>query len=75
MVIKKPSVDVLRVALVAYDLLDDRENALATVDEIIDIASNKKKNLPKLLKASLLFSYGQTQEAEALFNEIQKQKL
>ena len=34
LVIKKPSVDVLRVALVAYDLLDDRENALATVDEI-----------------------------------------
>lgn len=75
LVIKKPSVDVLRVVLIAYDLLDDRENALATADEMIDIASNKKKNLAKLLKCSLLFSYGETKEAEMLFNEIQKQKL
>ena len=75
LVIKKPSVDVLRVVLAAYDLLDDRENALATVDEIIDIASDKKKNLAKLLKTALLFSYGQRQEAEALFDETRKQKL
>lgn len=75
LVIKKPSVDVLRVLLVAYDLLDDRENALATVDEMIDVASDKKKNLAKLLKASLLFSYGEIQAADILFNETQKQKL
>ncbi len=75
LVIKKPSVDVLRVALIAYDLLDDRENALATVDEMIDIADDKKQNLAKLLKSSLLFSYGEIQAAETLFNEIQKQKL
>lgn len=75
LVVKKPSVDVLRVALIAYDLLNDRENALATVDEMIDIASGKKKNLAKLLKSSLLFSYGDNQAAETLFNQIQKQKL
>ena len=75
LVIKKPSVDVLRVVSLAYDLLDDRENALATANEMIDIASDKKKNLAKLLKSSLLFSYGETEEAETLFNKIQKQKL
>lgn len=75
LVVKKPSVDVLRVALIAYDLLNDRENALATVDEMIDVAGMKKKNLAKLLKSSLLFSYGDTEKAEMLFNEIQKQKL
>lgn len=75
LVVKKPSFDVLRVALIAYDLLNDSENALATVDEIIDVASDKKQNFAKLLKTALLFSYGQNQEAEILFNEIQKQKL
>jgi len=75
LVIKKLSVDVLRVALIAYDLLNDRENALATVDEMINVASDKKQNLAKLLKSSLLFSYGDNQAAEILFNEIQKQKL
>ncbi len=75
LVIKKPSIDVLRVALIAYDLLNDRENALATVDEMIDVASDKKQNLAKLLKSAVLFSYGQNQAAEILFNEIQKQKL
>ena len=75
LVIKKPSFDVLRIAAAAYDLLDDREKALATVDEMIDIASDKKKNLAKLLKSSLLFSYGETEKAETLFNETQKQNL
>ena len=75
LVIKKPSFDVLRVALIAYDLLEDREKTLATVDEMIKIASDKKQNLAKILKSALLFSYGEIQEADILFNDIQKQKL
>lgn len=75
LVIKKPGIDVLRIVLIAYDLLDDMENALATANEMIDVASDKKKNLAKLLKCSLLFSCGEIKEAETLFNEIQKQKL
>lgn len=75
LVINKPSVDVLRVALVAYDLLGDREKALATVDEMINIASDSKKTLAKLLKSALLFSYGETQAADMLFAEAQKQRL
>ena len=75
LVVNRPSVDALRVAVTAYDLLGDREKALETVDEMICIASEKKKNMAKLLKASLLFSYGEVQAADMLFSEVQTQTL
>ena len=75
LIIKKPSIEVLQLVAIAYDSLDDKENALATVDEMIDISCDKKKAFSNLIKTSFLFSYGKTQEAELLFNEIQKQKL
>lgn len=75
LVINKPNVDVLRVAIIAYDLLDETDKALATVEEMIHMAGKKKTTLAKLIKTSLLFSCGRHQEAELLFCEIQKQKL
>lgn len=75
LVINKPSVEVLQIVAAAYDVLDDEKNTLATADEVIAIASGKKKVLHKLYKVAFLYSYGRTEEAELLFNEIQKQKL
>lgn len=75
LVVKKPSVEVLLLASVAYDSLDDREKALLTANEMIAVASEKKKPFAKLAKASLLFSYGNVEKAESLFQEAQTQKL
>ena len=75
LVIKKPSNEVLQLVAVAYDSLDDKENALLTVDEMIDTANDKRRSFSNLIKCSFLFSYGNIEEAELLFNEIQKQKL
>lgn len=74
LVIKKPSIEVLQLVAIAYDSLDDRENALATVDEMVTIASEKKKAYAALIKTSFLFSYGKKDEAEKLFAEIQRLK-
>ena len=75
LILGKPSVEVLQLVATSYDMLGDDEKALATVDEMIFVASEKKKNLAKLFKVSYLFSYGRTEEAEELFNEVQQQKL
>jgi len=75
LVVNKPDFDVLQRVATAYDLLDDEENALLTVEQMIATSKGKKKNRAYLLKASLLYSNGKTEEAEALFFEVQKQKL
>ena len=75
LVINKPSIEFLQLVAIAYDSLDDRENALATVNEMIDVASDKRKVLANLFKTSFLFSYNKNEEAESLFDEAQKQKL
>lgn len=75
LVIRKPSVEVLQLVAIAYDSLNDRENCLSAVDEMIAVAGEKKKAYIKLLKTSFLFSWGKMEEAEALFAEIQGQKL
>lgn len=75
LIINKPSIEVLQLVAVAYDSLDQREKALETVDEMILVASEKKKAFANLFKVSLMFSYDKKEEAEILFHEIQKQKL
>lgn len=75
LIIKKPSIVVLQLVAVSYDSLDDREKALETVDEMILVASKKKKAFANLFKVSLMFSYDKKEDAEVLFNEMQKQKL
>lgn len=74
LVINKPSIEVLQLVAIAYDALDDRENCLATVDEMLAVASKKKKTFAKLIKSSLLFSYDMTEEAEVLFAEARASK-
>ena len=74
-IIEKPSIDVLQLVAVAYDLMDEKEKKLAIVDEMIAIASEKKKSYAYLVKCSFLFSCGKIEEADLLFNEVQKQKL
>jgi tetratricopeptide (TPR) repeat protein len=75
LVINKPKMDILGLVIVAYDVLDDRENCLSAVEEMIAVAGEKKKAFAKLIKASILFSYGRNEEAEALFSEVQGAKL
>lgn len=74
LVVNKPSIEVLHLLAIAYDCLDDRENCLCAVDEMIAVASEKKKAFAKLIKSSFLFSYGMTEEAEAIFTEAQALK-
>ena len=75
LIVNKPDFDVLQMVTVAYDCLGDQERALATVDEMLAIASPKKQAYAKLIKASYLYSYRKIDEAERLFNEAQKSKL
>lgn len=74
LIVKKPSVEVLQLVAIAYNALDDAENALAAANEMIGVAGAKKKTFANLFKAALLFSYGDFDEAEALFNENRKDK-
>ncbi|MBQ7817569.1 MAG: tetratricopeptide repeat protein [Oscillospiraceae bacterium] len=75
LIIAKPSFKVLQQVLLAYDLLDDREMALATVEEMITIVGKRKKACAYILKAALLYSYGRVDKAEELFELVKKMKL
>lgn len=75
LIIKKPNFEVLQLAATAYDALDYHEKALETVDEMLIVANDKKKILANIIKSSLLFSNGKIEEAEAIFEETQKQKM
>jgi len=75
LVIKKPDFEILHLVATAYASLDDMENELATVQEMISISGEKKKNFAKLLKVACLFSYREKEAAEKLFNEICQVKL
>ncbi len=75
LVINKPSFEILQFLIVAYDSLNERERALAVADELILMASEKKKALAKLYKVSLLFAYGMVEEGEELFVSVQREKL
>lgn len=74
LVIKKPSIEILQLVLAAYDSLGDEENSLAIADEMIAVASDKKKSYAKLMKSAILFSHGKVEEAEAIFSEAQSGK-
>lgn len=75
LVVCQPDFQVLYLVTIAYDLLGQQENALATADQMIEIAKEKKKSFAQLAKTSLLFSYGKVEEAEALFTAVQSKKL
>ena len=74
-VVKKPGVEVLILVMLAYEFSDDKAAALLAADEMIRVAKEKQKTRARLIKSSLLFSLGMTDEAEALFNEARAAKL
>ena len=75
LVVKKPSVEVLLLVVLAYDSLDDKENCLAAAEEMVAVAGKKKKMFAKLIKCSILFDCGMIDAAEALFNEARASRL
>ena len=74
LVVCKPGYNLLGCLCAAYECLNEHERALEIVDEVISVAG-KKKSRAMLLKVSLLFSCGKTEEAESLFDEIKQMKL
>lgn len=74
LVVNKPRLDVLQLAAVAYDCLNNKDNTLAVADKMLTVASEKKKTYAKLLKVSFLFGFGMVEEAEALFVEACNEK-
>ncbi len=75
LVINKPNVDVLRIVALAYFYAGDKENCLATIDEIVSVCGEKKKALALLVKASYLYTYQMKEEAEELFWKASDLKL
>ena len=75
LIIKKTSMEVLQLVAVAYDVMNEKEKALATIEEMVEVADGKKKTFATLLKVAFLFGDNKIEEAEALFVDVQKQKL
>ena len=75
LLVNRPSIDILQLAAIAYDASGDRENSLATVDELVAVAGEKKKTYANLIKVSFLFGNGKADEAEKLFAQTQKNQL
>ena len=73
-VVAKPDFSVLNLLTVAYDVLDDSEHALQTLEQMLSIAPEKKKAHAMLLKASLLYDQGRLEEAERLYREVRNRK-
>lgn len=74
LIVCKPSVEILQFVIIAYDALNEQERCIAAVDEMIAIAPAKQKTFAMLNKASVLFSYERTDEAEAIFTEARAAK-
>ena len=74
LVVNNPSIEILQLVAIAYDSLDDRKNCLSVVEEMVSVASEKKKTFAKLIKCSFLFSYDMTEEAETIFTEVRASK-
>lgn len=74
-VVCSPSTDVLRLLLVAYDAIGHTQSALEVADHMISIAPEKKKPLMLLLKASVLYGVGNTQQAEPIYSSVISKKM
>lgn len=74
-VAKNPRVVTLQLVVVAYDVLNEKEKALEIVNEMAAIAPEKKRAYVNLLKVSLLYDCGRTEEADKLFEETHELKL
>lgn len=75
LVVCRPGTELLQLLAAAYDALNDRAAALAAADAQLAAATGKQVTRARIAKASLLYSYDRTEEAEAIFTEISRQKL
>ena len=75
LVYKKPCMEIFYLLLVAHDLLDEEERVLFYAEEIIRSAPKKKKATARLIKADVLFGQGRFDEGEALFVDVQREKM
>lgn len=71
LVINKPGVEVLNHLAVAYHAVGDTASCLTTTDKMISVASEKERGFAMLVKSSFLFSLGERDEAEELFQKAQ----
>lgn len=69
-VIAKPDSDVLQLLLTAYDVMGEQDRALEIAEQLLTVAPEGKRSIAKVLKCSLLFSIGRTEEAEDLYREL-----
>lgn len=74
-VFSEPDFDVLRLVLMAYTSLGDTENQLKTIDELYMAAPVEKKTLANLLKCSIFYNIGKTEESEEILKQIQSARL
>lgn len=74
-VVAEPDVDVLNLVAVAYVSLQQIDNALDVLDLMMTVAPEKKRPLIKILRASLLYTNGDLNEAEVLYTELANSRL
>jgi len=72
LVINKPKLYILRLAVNAYDMVGNKEKCYETIEEMIAIAPESKKAVANLIKVSHLYGDGQTEQAEQLLQDTQK---
>lgn len=75
LVVCKPSLEALLFVAIAYDCLGEYDMAVSYAKEALAAAPEKKKTKATLSLVSFLYSCGRTDEAESLFDEVQKGKL
>ena len=75
LVVCKPGLDALLFVAIAYDCLGEHDMAVSFAKEAIAVAPAKKKARATLSLVSILYSCGRTDEAERLFDEVQKTKI
>ncbi len=75
LVVCKPSTEALLFVALAYDCLDEYDMAISFAEKALAVAPSKKKTKATLFLVSILYSCGRTDEAENLFDEVQKGKL
>ncbi|MBR5773899.1 MAG: hypothetical protein IKY44_03505 [Clostridia bacterium] len=74
-VVSEPDFDVLRLLVLAYDALGETEQVLDTLEQILAIAPAGMRPMAIILKASVLYEMGSTEEAEALYAEVVNMEL
>lgn len=73
--VKRPDYEVLRCVASSYLALMDKEKCLATVEEMIAVAPEKKRMRTLLFKSAILFSFGEAEEGEKLFAKANESAL